>query len=150
MVLVSAFHCLFRGITPNTSRLIGRLALVHSSGLNKKLFVGGLSFDTNEKVLRDAFSLYGEILEVRVIINRASGLSKGFGFVQFASETDAVNALKEMDGQSLDGRNIRVNFANTRARQDSAPPKAVVPDPGLNPLTLINKDMYIPQRIKRS
>jgi len=127
MVLVSAFHCLFRGITPNTNRLIGRLALVHSSGLNKKLFVG-----------------------VRVIINRASGLSKGFGFVQFASETDAVNALKEMDGQSLDGRNIRVNFANTRARQDSAPPKAVVPDPGLNPLTLINKDMYIPQRIKRS
>lgn len=133
MLRVSAFLCLFRGITPNTNSLIGRLALVHSTAPNRKLFVGGLSFDTNEKVLKDAFSLYGEILEVRVILNRASGLSKGFGFVLFASETDAVNALKEMDGQSLDGRNIRVNFANTRAFGDGAHPRAVVPAPGLNP-----------------
>lgn len=115
MLRVSAFLGLFRGITPNTNSLIGRLALVHSTVPNRKLFVGGLSFDTNEKVLKDAFSLYGEILEVRVIITRASGLSKGFGFVLFGSETDAVNALKEMDGQSLEGRIIRVNFANARA-----------------------------------
>lgn len=137
MLLVSAFHCLFRGITPNTNHLIGRLALIHSSGLNRKLFVGGLSFDTNEKVLRDAFLPYGEILEVRVIVNRTSGLSKGFGFVQFASESDAVNALKEMDGRSLDGRNIRVSFANTRARPNSAPPR---PSPSFWPNKPINID----------
>ncbi|KAJ8434281.1 hypothetical protein Cgig2_009256 [Carnegiea gigantea] len=64
-----------------------------------KLFVGGLSYDTNETVLRDAFIRHGEIIEVRVICHHVSGKSKGYGFVKCASEDAAASALKQMDGQ---------------------------------------------------
>ncbi|XP_024018990.1 glycine-rich RNA-binding protein 2, mitochondrial [Morus notabilis] len=77
-----------------------------------KLFVGGLSYDTNETVLKDVFEQHGDIIEVKVICDHKSGRSKGYGFVQFTSETAANTALKEMDGQLLDGRNIRVHFAH--------------------------------------
>ncbi|XP_021865363.1 glycine-rich RNA-binding protein 4, mitochondrial isoform X2 [Spinacia oleracea] len=63
------------------------------------LFVGGLSYDTNETVLRDAFSQHGEITEVRVICHHVSGKSRGYGFVKFSCENSAASALKEMDGQ---------------------------------------------------
>nr|XP_011461256.1 PREDICTED: 40S ribosomal protein S19, mitochondrial-like isoform X2 [Fragaria vesca subsp. vesca] len=63
-----------------------------------KLFVGGLSYDTNEPVLKDAFGKHGEIIEVKVICDHVSGKSKGYGFVKFTSETEASTALKEMDG----------------------------------------------------
>ncbi|XP_062084893.1 glycine-rich RNA-binding protein 2, mitochondrial-like isoform X2 [Humulus lupulus] len=76
-----------------------------------KLFVGGLSYDTNEPVLKAAFEQHGDILEVKVICDHKSGRSKGYGFVHFTSETAATAALKEMDGQLLDSRNIRVQFA---------------------------------------
>ncbi|KAL8521846.1 hypothetical protein ACS0TY_012128 [Phlomoides rotata] len=76
-----------------------------------QLFVGGLSFDTNESVLKDVFEEYGEIIEVKVICDRVSGKSRGYGFVRYSSEVAASKALKEMDGRLLDGRNIRINCA---------------------------------------
>ncbi|XP_019706159.1 glycine-rich RNA-binding protein 2, mitochondrial isoform X2 [Elaeis guineensis] len=76
-----------------------------------KLFVGGLSYDTNEAALNDAFCQHGEIVEVKVICDRITGKSKGYGFVQFCMESEATNALQKMDGQLLDGRNIRVHYA---------------------------------------
>ncbi|KAK2976452.1 hypothetical protein RJ640_015575 [Escallonia rubra] len=79
-----------------------------------KLFVGGLSYDTNEPVLKDAFGQHGEIIQVNVICDHVSGKSKGYGFVQFTSEDAAKKALAEMDGQLLDGRNIRVQYAHGR------------------------------------
>ncbi|KAG6631537.1 hypothetical protein I3843_13G084500 [Carya illinoinensis] len=72
----------------------------------------GLSYDTNEAVLKDAFGQHGEIIEAKVICDHVSGRSKGYGFVRFTSETAATTALNEMDGQSLDGRNIRVHYAH--------------------------------------
>ncbi|KAJ8754056.1 hypothetical protein K2173_001954 [Erythroxylum novogranatense] len=80
--------------------------------LSTKLFVGGLSYDTNETVLKDVFGLHGEIIEVKVMCDTVSGKSKGYGFVQFVSEDAASRALKGVDGQLLDGRNIRVEYAN--------------------------------------
>lgn len=77
-----------------------------------KLFVGGLSYDTNEPVLKDTFGKHGEIIEVKVICDHMSGKSKGYGFVKFTSETEASTALKEMNGQLLDGRQIRLEFAH--------------------------------------
>ncbi|XP_052185737.1 glycine-rich RNA-binding protein 4, mitochondrial-like [Diospyros lotus] len=77
-----------------------------------KLFVGGLSYDTNENVLKDAFEQHGEIIEAKVICDHVNGKSKGYGFVQFSSETAACTALKEMNGQLLDGRNIRIEYAH--------------------------------------
>ncbi|KAM1115669.1 hypothetical protein TB2_006193 [Malus domestica] len=76
-----------------------------------KLFVAGLSWDTNEPVLKEAFGKHGEIIEVKVICDHVSGKSRGYGFVKFTSESEATTALKEMDGQVLDGRQIRLQFA---------------------------------------
>uniref|UniRef100_A0A7N2KPG4 RRM domain-containing protein n=1 Tax=Quercus lobata TaxID=97700 RepID=A0A7N2KPG4_QUELO len=68
---------------------------------NVKFWIIGLSYDTNEAVLKDAFGRHGEIIEVKVICDHVSGRSKGYGFVRFTSETTATIALKEMDGQHL-------------------------------------------------
>ncbi|KAL7196379.1 hypothetical protein ACSBR1_036402 [Camellia fascicularis] len=62
--------------------------------------VAGLSYDTNESVLKDAFGQHGKIIEVKVICDHVTGKSKGYGFVQFNSETAAGTALREMDGQT--------------------------------------------------
>ncbi|KAI3977020.1 hypothetical protein MKX01_008878 [Papaver californicum] len=75
-----------------------------------KLFIGGLSHDTNEAVLKECFGQHGEIIEVKVICDHRSGKSKGYGFVQFMSEKSATTALEELNGQLLDGRNIRVSM----------------------------------------
>ncbi|CAM0884453.1 unnamed protein product [Alopecurus aequalis] len=77
-----------------------------------KLFVGGLSYDTNEIALKDAFSQHGDVLEVKVICHPVTGKSKGYGFVKFSSETEAAAALEKMGDKILDGRNIRVHYAN--------------------------------------
>ncbi|KAL9247696.1 hypothetical protein vseg_021102 [Gypsophila vaccaria] len=76
-----------------------------------KLFVGGLSYDTNETALRDAFAQHGEIIEVRVICHHVTAKSLGYGFLKFASEDAAASALKQLHGQLLDNRNIRVHYA---------------------------------------
>ncbi|XP_074290613.1 glycine-rich RNA-binding protein 2, mitochondrial-like [Silene latifolia] len=80
--------------------------------VSTNLFVGGLSYDTNETALRDAFTQHGDIIEVRVICDHITGKSRGYGFVKFTSEDAAASALKDMDNQLLDERNIRVQYAN--------------------------------------
>ncbi|KAK3032574.1 hypothetical protein RJ639_036813 [Escallonia herrerae] len=81
-----------------------------------KLFIGGLSYGTDETSLREAFSNYGQVVEARVIIDRDSGRSRGFGFVSFASSEEASSALQAMDGQDLHGRRVRVNYATEKPR----------------------------------
>ncbi|KAJ6303169.1 hypothetical protein OIU77_017117 [Salix suchowensis] len=99
-------QCLNRSVSLPIARwLLAR----HSS---TKLFVGGLSYDTNETALKEAFGKYGEIIEVKVICHRVHGESNGYGFVQFSSEAAASTALKEMDGQLLDDRSIRVHYGH--------------------------------------
>jgi RNA recognition motif-containing protein len=83
--------------------------------MSKKLFVGGLSWDTRDEGLGEAFGAFGSVTEAKVIMDRETGRSRGFGFVTFDSDDDAESAMREMDGQSLDGRNIRVNEARERA-----------------------------------
>lgn len=82
--------------------------------MNNKLFVGGLSWGTTEAGLREAFAAFGEVTDARVITDRDTGRSRGFGFVSFADEASAERALEEMNGQDLDGRRIRVDFAQQR------------------------------------
>jgi RNA recognition motif-containing protein len=83
----------------------------------KKLFIGGLSWDTTDEGLRGAFEKFGEIVEARVIADRDTGRSRGFGFVSFADDAAANRALEEMNGTELDGRNIRVDEAQNRDRR---------------------------------
>ncbi|GAV58980.1 RRM_1 domain-containing protein [Cephalotus follicularis] len=79
-----------------------------------KLFIGGLSYGTDDQSLKDAFANFGEVTEARVITDRETGRSRGFGFVNFSNDESASSALSAMDGQELGGRNIRVNYANER------------------------------------
>lgn len=88
-----------------------------------RLFVGGLSFNTEEEGLRSAFSQYGEIIDTRIVTDRESGRSRGFGFVTFLSEADADTAMEKMRGQFLDGRVIRVD----RAAPRPSPPRSELP-----------------------
>ncbi|XP_040846522.1 cold-inducible RNA-binding protein isoform X2 [Ochotona curzoniae] len=85
-----------------------------------KLFVGGLSFDTNERSLEQVFSKYGQIAEVVVVKDRETQRSRGFGFVTFENIDDAKDAMMAMNGKSVDGRQIRVDQAgkapDSRAR----------------------------------
>jgi cold-inducible RNA-binding protein len=81
----------------------------------KKLFVGNLSWSTKDDGLREAFEPFGEITEAKVISDRDTGRSRGFGFVTFTNDDDAANAIEEMNGKSIDGRAIRVNEAQERA-----------------------------------
>ena len=81
----------------------------------KKLFVGGLSLDTMDDGLRQAFASYGEITEATVITDRDTGRSRCFGFVTFAQDDDAKTAVSKMDGKSLDGKTIKVNEAQEKS-----------------------------------
>ncbi len=80
----------------------------------KKLFVGGLSWDTTDDGLRKAFAPHGEMTEAKVITDRETGRSRGFGFVTFVREEDAKTAISKMHGISLDGRTITVNEAQEK------------------------------------
>ncbi|CAL5391983.1 unnamed protein product [Camellia sinensis] len=79
-----------------------------------KLFIGGLSFGTDDQSLREAFSGFGDVVDAKVITDRDTGKSRGFGFVNFSSDESAGSAMSAMDGQPLNGRNIRVSYANDR------------------------------------
>ena len=81
----------------------------------KRLFVGGLSWGTTDEDLRKAFASYGEITEAKVITERDSGRSRGFGFVTFARDEDAKTAISKMNGTNLDGRTITVNEAQEKS-----------------------------------
>ena len=84
----------------------------------KKLFVGGISWNTGDAELRQAFEAFGEVLEATVVTDRQTGRSRGFGFVSFTEDESATKAISEMDGTELDGRNIRVNEAHDKPRYD--------------------------------
>ena len=77
-----------------------------------KLFVGGLSWDTESEHLKAAFSPFGALRESSVVADRTTGRSRGFGFVVFENPLDAAVAAREMNGTELDGRTIRVNAAD--------------------------------------
>ena len=81
----------------------------------KKLFVGGLAWATTDDGLRQAFERFGSVAEAKVIMDRETGRSRGFGFVSFADDNHGSAAMQEMDGAQLDGRTIKVNEAQERA-----------------------------------
>ncbi|XP_066371755.1 glycine-rich RNA-binding protein 2 [Miscanthus floridulus] len=79
-----------------------------------RCFVGGLAWATNNESLEQAFASYGEILDSKIITDRETGRSRGFGFVTFSSEQSMLDAIEKMNGKELDGRNITVNQAQSR------------------------------------
>jgi|SRR5690606_6242602 len=84
--------------------------------MSNKLFVGGLSWNTNDELLRDGFARHGNVVDAKVITDRDTGRSRGFGFVTMSDAASTETAMRAMDGSTLDGRTIRVNEANDRER----------------------------------
>lgn len=85
--------------------------------MSKKVFVGGLSWNTNDDGLRRAFEAFGEVYDAKVISDRDTGRSRGFGFVTFGEADDASEAIAGMDGKMLDGRTLKVNAAEDKPRR---------------------------------
>ena len=83
--------------------------------MSKRLFVGGLDWGTTDQSLRQAFERFGTISDAKVITDRETGRSRGFGFVTFDDDSQAETAASDMDGKQLDGRTIRVNEAQERS-----------------------------------
>ncbi len=76
-----------------------------------KLYIGGLSYSTTEQTLKDTFAQAGTVETATVILDRMSGRSKGFGFVEMSSDEEAKKAIEMFNGKELDGRSLTVNEA---------------------------------------
>jgi RNA recognition motif-containing protein len=83
----------------------------HTGGEGAKLFIGSLSFKTDDEGLEEHFKTAGDVKSAKVVTDRETGRSRGFGFVEMASKADAENAIKKLDGKELDGRTLAVSIA---------------------------------------
>lgn len=84
--------------------------------MSTNVYVGNLSFNTNNGDLETLFAQYGEVASAHVITDRESGRSRGFGFVEMASSDAAETAISALDGKDHDGRQLTVNVAKPRSR----------------------------------
>ena len=82
--------------------------------MNNRLFVGGLAWVAADHDLRDAFAQFGTVTDAKVVLDRETGRSRGFGFVTFETEEQATAAVQGLDGQQLGGRNVTVKVAEER------------------------------------
>jgi len=84
----------------------------------KKLYIGNLNYATDEAAIRKMFEPHGEVVSLNLITDKYTGQSKGFGFVEMASDEAAKAAIAALNGQQIDGRAIRVNEAFDKPRGD--------------------------------
>ncbi len=82
--------------------------------MSSKLYVGNLSFSATEQDLEEVFGEIGTVESVNIIEDRDTGRSRGFGFVEMSSQEEAQNAIAELDGKEVEGRNLKVNEAKPR------------------------------------
>ncbi len=78
------------------------------------IYVGNLSYGVNDDNLREVFEAYGEVSSAKVITDKYSGRSKGFGFVEMDNDSEAQAAIEQLDGAEIDGRSVKVNEARPR------------------------------------
>lgn len=83
--------------------------------MSTKLFVGSLPWSINDKMLEETFQKHGTVVSAKIIMDRTTGKSRGFGFVEMASSEEAKNAIQALNNSELKGRNIVVNEANARS-----------------------------------
>ncbi|OGU73061.1 MAG: RNA-binding protein [Ignavibacteria bacterium RBG_16_34_14] len=82
--------------------------------MSTKLFVGSLPWSVNDKTLQQTFEAHGTVVSAKIITDRDTGRSRGFGFVEMENPTDAEKAIRALNNSELDGRNIIVNEAKAR------------------------------------
>jgi RNA recognition motif-containing protein len=81
-----------------------------------KLFVGGLPFSVDDRELQGMFEAYGKVGSAKIITDRETGKSRGFGFVEFADDKEGEAAIKDLNGSSHEGRQLKVNVAEDKPR----------------------------------
>jgi RNA recognition motif-containing protein len=86
--------------------------------MGKKLYVGNLPYSIDDAALESQFASFGKVESARVITDRDTGRSKGFGFVEMASDEDASKAIENLNGQSMGGRNLTVSEARPQAPRE--------------------------------
>lgn len=86
--------------------------------MGKKIYVGNLSYNTNESGLNDLFQQFGQVVSVKVVTDRDSGRSKGFAFVEMGTESEAQAAISNLNGQEFDGRQLKVNESIDKPRSN--------------------------------
>ncbi len=82
--------------------------------MSKRIYIGNLSFTTNEETLTDLFGAYGEVVSATIIKDRDTNQSKGFGFVEMGDDSDCDGAISQLGGKEVDGRRVRVNYAEEK------------------------------------
>jgi RNA recognition motif-containing protein len=99
---------------------VGELEVTGGNKMAKKLYVGNLSYNTHEEDLREAFSKIGEVTSATLIVDQTNGRSKGFGFVEMASDEDAAKAIATMNGTAFMDRTITVNEAKPKTERSGS------------------------------
>ncbi len=79
-----------------------------------QLYAGNLNYGMTDDSLKQLFESHGEVVSAKIIRDRATGKSKGFGFIEMSSDTEAESAIEILNGSEVEGRNIRVNFARPK------------------------------------
>jgi len=88
--------------------------------MDNKLYVGNLSYTVRDESLQDHFSAFGGVMSAKVMMDRDSGRSKGFGFVEMTTADEAQAAIRGLNGQELDGRALTVNVARPREERSGS------------------------------
>jgi len=89
--------------------------------MGKRLYVGNLPFSATEDSMKEAFSQFGAVESVTLIMDNQTGQSKGFGFVELATQQEANDAIAKMNGYEMDGRTLKVSEAKQKVDRDSGP-----------------------------
>lgn len=87
--------------------------------MGKKIYIGNLSFSTDDQALTDLFSQYGQVETARIVMDRDSGRSKGFGFVEMGTDEAASTAIAKLNGTEFSGRSLNVSEAKPMAPREN-------------------------------
>lgn len=87
----------------------------------QKIYVGNLNYNTTEESLREGFSGFGQVESVVIIKDKFNGRSRGYGFVEFSTEEEALKAIEKMNGVEFEGRKLRVNTTQEKRRDQTMP-----------------------------
>lgn len=113
-IQTAAVNATVEGIQANGHVITGEELEQGTSGPPCRLFVGGLSWDTTAGELRKVFAEIGDVVDAVIVTDRATGDSRGFGFVTMADRKIATKAMRELGGSELDGRPLRIDIATER------------------------------------
>jgi RNA recognition motif-containing protein len=103
--------------SPGSSQFVARPAFLNGTKMTNKLYVGNLSYETRDDDLQQRFTEFGQVASAKVMMDRDSGRSKGFGFVEMNTAEEAQAAIRGLDGQSIDGRAVVVNLARPQEKR---------------------------------